>query len=264
MIHLWCEDSSESITVKVWSFLCKELGVEGIKFDIQGIGSNHALVNFLKSIERGNNFENDDIYLIFIDCDYDNLAVESLVRFAYDLEDRHNNIVVIDQICIEYTLLGFQELDSWVKPYWSGKLYDRYCTIKHVIDIFRRYVYEHKNWRESRIVVEYVIASGLLSKRLYRNKSMDERLEAISIENIAYLLLTDLINYRKEHFSVTKTYLGECWTCDCCHYEKEKFCNMLNDHISSVEKASKLFYGSDFSKQIHKASEKFKDRVIEI
>ena len=47
MIHLWCEDSSESITVKVWSFLCKELGVEGIKFDIQGIGSNHALVNFL-------------------------------------------------------------------------------------------------------------------------------------------------------------------------------------------------------------------------
>lgn len=256
MIHIWCEDSNESVTVKLWQFLCNTIGSKKFDFDILGTSSNHELVKLVRLIYDEKKFNSKDVYLIFIDNDYDSKEVERLVNDIDEITSKYQNVIRVGYICIEYTLLKFEYLSNWIRPTWSEKLADRFDYIKEIVDIFCYYVDRHIDWRESDKVVEYVFNSGILNKKNYEQLSQDDKLSMVSIENVSYLLLTDLINYRKRHFSVTKTSLGDCWTCNCCNISNEKMCNLLNTGLSSKEKAECVYYRSPLHKIIKRAGEK--------
>lgn len=62
-IHIWHEDSANSISSKIWTFMVEELATKNTAFDIQGMGSSHELLDGVK-LKISNNMYR--IYIIEI------------------------------------------------------------------------------------------------------------------------------------------------------------------------------------------------------
>lgn len=254
-IHIWHEDSANSISSKIWTFMVEELATKNTAFDIQGMGSSHGLLDGVKLKISNNSINNRDIYLLFLDVVVDNNTTILALSELRSLTHSYKNIFICNIICIEYTLLKFELLEEWIAPKWNEKAYNKFRYLIHLIGILKYYVDNDigELWKDDEQLIKF-------TEQVYKGKSISD----ISIENLSFVLMTNLLNYRKKHFSVTKTELGDCWTCDCCSYNKEKFCNLMNIPLDKHTKAINIFYKSPLCEYVHRASEELQRRGVDI
>lgn len=255
IIHIWHEDSTESVASKLWKFIISELVDDGIEFDIQGMGSANTLLDIVSLKVDNHSINNEDIYIIMMDVVEDNYATE---QNANDIEEKianYKNMVLCSTVCMEYTILKFKLLKKWAEPTWNEDKSKEFNRTLRLAETLIEYVDSGNGqiWKQDKDLAQFVES--------IRGK---ERIGKTTIENLSFLLMTSLLNYRKKHFSVTKTELGDCWTCDCCNYEKEKFCNLMCSPLNKHVKAMDIFYKSPLCECIHKAGEELQRRGVDI
>lgn len=234
MIHIWTEDSENSCTVQFWRFITSKL-CNGAEIDIKGFSSYTKIYTYVsKNVHQ----MNDGVYILLIDNVKDNYEVAAMYnRISAKIENNHR-IYLSDLHSFEYMILTFKELSSWISSY---KEYE------YIIEELRKIVEADKNVEES----------AILSKINTSNKR-------ISTEKIASIVLKKMTKSSSGDFLISKTYLGSCWTCDCCSIQDNDMCSIKEYEMTALNKAYTEFYKSYAKCVIHAASVYFEKFGIEV
>lgn len=224
MIHLWHEDSANSFTSMLLQFLVNnKFNSNEYKFEVKGSNGNSELVKRL--VEH--NFIDGDIYIVFVDNPDNNISTLRVFNDIVEIANMHKNVYVANIECFESILLKFKLLREWTRPLDEPYI-DRYDRVYKIVEIFLS-----NNWVDSSELKEYI-------KIKY---SRDIR--HVSSEKIYAWLLNDLLRNSRAKFGVSKTKLGECWTCDCCSLKygdgAGRFCTLMDRWYSRKVKAYYIY-----------------------
>ena len=242
MIHIWTEDSENSCTVQFWRFIVSELCSNKAFVEVKGFNSNNSLYFYIESLYNKKQINSADVYIILFDKVPDNEYVMKTYKRIRGIADKCNNIYLSDILCFEYLIITFGHLKEWTYPANIAKRV-KYDKIMECVREFTQLIDEGREIKFSDGTREFLSGLGIKDKD-------------IKSEKLAYLFMTQLINYRNGYFTVTKTKLGDCWIKSCC-YGVDNGCALQNKHMKSYEKAQDLFKYSLAKCIIHSAGIKF-------
>lgn len=229
MVHIWHEDSDNSATTQFWNFLKKSRVCYNISFaEIRGFSGNQNLFDFIYTC----NFNNKDVYLVFMDCVYDNPKVMNLYKKVVKLVNSKSNVFVLNLLSFEYLILSFKYFENWTRSLVSIDKYNYLCKIR--IDLLSCI-------RNKDLLIYY----PLLVEYMRSFQSRD--ISRITTEQLATHLLSDFTGSLKGDFIITKKHLGSCWTCTCCDkYTKDlvKKCSHAGNKKTDKEKALNLYHNT--------------------
>lgn len=229
MIHIWHEDSENSATTQFWNFLKKSRVCYNISVaEIRGFSGNQNLFDFIYTY----NFNNKDVYLVFMDCVYDNPKVMNLYKKVVKLVNSKSNVFVLNLLSFEYLILSFKYFENWTRPLVSIDKYNYLCKIRtDLLSCIRN--------------KELPIYYPLLVEYMRSFQSRD--ISRITTEQLATHLLSNFTGSLKGDFIITKKHLGSCWTCNCCDkYKKDldKKCSHAGNKKTDKEKALNLYHNT--------------------
>lgn len=247
MIHIWHEDSSNSATTSFWDFLYKsKVSSKLTNISIRGFGGNKNLADAVKK----HNFNSKDTYIILIDKVLDNAkALKYYVDIQKTIHNYHyQNVYLADLLCFEYMMLRFKYFEAWTEPM---KMVRGYQDARKIRNIFIKCIDSGTSWTNEKEIVNYVVRHKGINTSV---PGWQSELIYVSSENIATLLLSMMTNGGKADFGVSKTSLGQCWTCNCCvKYNNNKLgnskCRIHKYKKDGLEKANNLWNGT-LAKQI--------------
>ncbi|MDE6607021.1 MAG: hypothetical protein K2K54_04595 [Lachnospiraceae bacterium] len=226
---LWIEDRKGKASYLFWNSLLKQLCPE---IEIESKKNNSELVKAVKDLENM-----DNRYIIVFDNSFDNpqAAVEKkrLKKYA----DQKENVVLLDIICFEYILLGFNHLISWIYAPDDEFLEKRAGVIaarENLVSAIESGIMDYKCMKE---IVEY-----------------DEHIENHNIEQLAAKLLFDLT--RNTGFEVSKGNIGDCWIKSCCEWNgrmENDMCGLDYSRLSIYDKMKKIYEETCLKEQFHAA-----------
>lgn len=161
----------------------------------------------------------------------------------------YKNVYLAKLLSFEYMMLRFKHIITWTERDKHIKGYEEAALVR---DRFIQCIDNGLNWTNDNFIVSFVIKyKGIDTSRTdWRSK-----LNYISSEKIATLILSLLTNGGNREFGIRKTLLGDCWTCNCCgrHFANEtvanKSCKLYRYKKSSKDKANNLWNGT-LAKQI--------------
>jgi hypothetical protein len=239
MIHIWHEDSKDSVTTKFWKFLKDNNVSSDFKnADIQGFGSNDKVVEALKQAV----IDNQDTYYIFIDYVRDNKRALGyyLVAMNYIKVKGYTNVHLMKLLSFEYLILGFKYFEQWTEPTKNNLLYNICKPVRK--ELIRIVDSQNASWINNETIVNYL---AYIKGIDISDSKFVEQLQYISFENIATSLLSNMTNGGTTEFGITKTNFGKCWHCNCCGKYKDDVgddkCRIYKDNKTANMKAVDLW-----------------------
>lgn len=230
MIHIWHEDSMNSATTVFWNYLkyCK-VNSKLENAEIVGFSGNKKLFDYVSNCK----FNKNDVYIIFMDCVYDNLVVMEMYEKLNTVVSNKDNVFIMNLLSFEYLILSFKYFESWVRPLVNLNKYNYLCKVRSA---FLLCVEEKSRLCQDAVLIDYM------------NRSFQARnIEKITTEQLATHLLSDFTGSLKGDFIITKKHLGSCWTCTCCDkYKKDlnKKCSHAVNKKTTKDKAFNLYNNS--------------------
>ena len=104
--YLWIEDRIEKSSYKFWTTFMHEVCPEVI---VESKMNNWELVKSVSGLR-----DEDNRYIIALDNSFDNVQVCMEQKILKEAADKRNNVLLLNLICFEYTLLEFDELIDWI------------------------------------------------------------------------------------------------------------------------------------------------------
>ena len=236
MIHIWHEDSNDSVTQKFWEFLREQkvLGHLG-RVEIRAFEHNYELVNHLVSCS----FTDTDTYFIFLDYVLDNDMIVEYIDTILSVQALHSNLIFVPLLCFEYLLLRSPLIVDWLT---CTKLNIGFNRALEARQAFLAYMsgQSDKKLLETDTLASYLCTCYNLSDK----KELKGKF--ITTETVATLILHNLTNSLPTDFVVTKTKWGSCWTCNCCRYRnRQGLCSLYTKLLNSQQKAKDLYTRTD-------------------
>lgn len=206
MIHIWHEDDLDSSTTQFWRFLkkhklCRKLA----DAEIKGFGGNNKLLDELEAYV----FDKDDTYYIFLDLVIDNSYVTSYIHRLNVVCKSNSNVIKVNNLCFEYLILSFIDFVKWTQPFKVNK---GYKECERVRKQFIHCINNNIPWVLNKDIVDFIVKTYNID---LTTDEGEDRLNRITSEQIATLILSKMTNTGELGFQVSKTILGPCWTCDC-------------------------------------------------
>ena len=167
-----------------------------------------------------------DILLICIDVPFNNDHSTRCIGSILEVANKPN-VAILQSICTEDTLLRFTYLIQWLytPDVYKSVQFNRLPVAR----AYKEYLKYGKQWFLSQFLKDYmIVVTG------HQNSSADEKdkfLDSLSTENVAYIVLSNLLNGRS-NFKVSKGDLGDCWFSDCN--------NLSKCRVHSIIKSSKV------------------------
>ena len=244
MIYILHEDSPQSATTAFWNFMFQgKVSPQLSNISVTGFGGNKRLADQLKAYK----FDPRHTYIILADMVLDNPRALRYYNEIIKTIKPYNNVYLADLLCFEYMMLRFRYFVRWTEPIKTIKGYQE---AKLVRDCFIKCVDSGVSWVNDPKIVAYIVKKkGINTSQ--PNWRVD--LSKISSENVATLLLSEMTNSGATDFSISKTYFGDCWTCNCCiKYNNSIGCEKCSIYVykkTAIEKARNLWNGT-VAKQI--------------
>ena len=238
MIHIWHEDSENSVTTQLWKFLANNIK-ELNNADIRGYGGNEKLREHIEKAK----FNSNDMYYIFMDYVLDNNSALNVYidtkRYIKSLN--MPNIIMSRLTCIEFMLLEYKYFISWTKP--LSNISKNYIEAEKILEKFVNTVKKQESWINDKDICKYIIYNYHIDTT---KKNWQEKLNYISSEKISALLCKVMTNGGKLRFNISKTILGDCWQCNCCNLNTKKISDLCwlytnNNNATSQYKANMLW-----------------------
>lgn len=246
MIHIWHEDSANSSTDQLWKLIITNTD-KRYNIEVRAFNGNAIL---RKEIENNIEYiqQSKDVFIIFMDCVQDNTkAFLEWIEVKHKL-DGIKNAYLSDVMCIEWLLLSFKELYEWTCP-----LDDRSIKYNETYALVQKFLQLGYKWAVDKELREFI------------KTRCKKPLTAVSCEEVAYILISSLLNGLRQRFIVSKKVLGRCWTCSCCEFkELSDTCRIRKMSMSSDIKAYKLYRESCIIREINRAGLKFENGGVEI
>lgn len=230
--YLWIEDRKDKASYTFWKVLMQELFPHVV---VESKKSNSELVKAVKALK-----DQENKYIIVFDNAFDNLQVYQERKRLKKYVDMKDNVMLIDIICFEYTLLEFDKLIEWIYAPNDEFLMKRKSAIS-----------------ARKMLVETIQSGELNYKTIQEIMAYDTNLEEHNIEKLSARLLYDLT--RNTGFEVSKGNLGECWIKSCCDWTKRQnndICGLDDRRLSAADKIRHIYTGTSLM-------EKFSDIGLE-
>lgn len=226
---LWIEDRKGKASYTFWNTFLKQLCPE---VEVESKENNSELVKAVRDLT-----DTDNRYVIVFDNSFDNLQLAMEQKRLRRYADEKDNVILMDIICFEYSLLEFENLIQWIYAPDDEFLIKRKSAIKArelLLTCLQGECSEYKNIREL--------------------AAYDEHIDEHNIEQLAAKLLFDLT--RNTGFEVSKGKIGECWIKSCCEWmerEKDDICGLDSRRMSIYDKMKSIYEGTCLKNQFHMA-----------
>ena len=252
MLHIWHEDSTDSSTTQFLNFLKQNrLTIKLSNADIQGLNGNDSLIDKLENTV----IQDTDIYLVLFDNVIDNPDVITYKDRLITICNKHRNVIEANLLCFEYIILSFIYLDKWTKPISRDSGYGEALKMR---ELFMQGIHSGVNWGESKILLDYICKLKQIDVTTLNGIN---KLNRITSEHVASLILSRITGTSKSGFIVNKRTLGLCWTCECrdkCDHsilgdtDNWRHCYLNNTKPKTIKasqaKACELYYGTELYK----------------
>ncbi|MDD7733457.1 MAG: hypothetical protein PT959_00770 [Firmicutes bacterium] len=223
--YLWIEDRIEKSSYKFWTTFMHEVCPEVI---VESKMNNWELVKSVSGLR-----DEDNRYIIALDNSFDNVQVCMEQKILKEAADKRNNVLLLNLICFEYTLLEFDELIDWIyapEDEFRDKRAGAIAARKKLVQIIRSGKMNYKAIQE---IIDY-----------------DINLDNHNIEQLSAKLLFDLT--RNTGFIVSKSDLGECWQQNCCEWtrrQEDDICGLDHTKLTLNQKMKHIYLGTSLQNE---------------
>ncbi len=223
--YLWIEDRKNKSGYIFWQTLLGQLCPEIV---LESKTNNSELLKAVKELE-----DSENRYIVVFDNSFDNLQVAMEQKMLRKYASDKSNVVLMDIICFEYTLLEFKELIEWIYAPDDEFLVKRKKAITAREKLVKTIQGGEINYKDIREIIEY-----------------NENVDNYNVEQLSARILFDLT--RNTGFEVSKGSVGECWIKSCCEWEErmpDDICGLDVSRLPVKEKMKRICKSTSLLKQ---------------
>lgn len=227
--YLWIEDRKDKSGYMFWKILMQQICPEVI---VESKKNSSELVKAVKALA-----DTVNRYIIVFDNSFDNVQLYMEQKILKKAVASKDNVLLLDLVCFEYTLLEFDKLIEWIYAEDDEFLNKRAAAIsarEKLVQVLKSGEQDYKAIQE---VMDY-------------DKNIDEH----NIEQISAKLLFDLT--RNTGFEVSKGKIGDCWIKSCCDWlerQEDDICGLDNARLSIADKMKSIYYGTSLCREFSNA-----------